>query len=114
VIIGGGDPFINAQPHPVGILFRGDLRAVGALEISRNVIVGVAGDGIEVVGSEQGTPQITISGGPVTIAHNLVAFNRGHGIDAPWMPGVPTGIVDGGHNLAIANGLRPACIGVRC
>ena len=96
-----------------GIGLSGDLRALGSVEISGNWAVRNQGDGILVHGDDS-APPLPFTGGPVTLTKNRASFNQGHGIDASWMTGQPTGIVDGGKNTAQANKTAPACIGVVC
>lgn len=95
-----------------GLHLEGDLQDLGGVTISRNLVSGNRGSGIMVSGSTPVIPAIV--GGPVTIADNVVLANRGRGIDAPWSPEGPTGVVDGGHNVALFNRTRPACVGVAC
>jgi hypothetical protein len=95
-----------------GISLTGDLRDLGAIKISQNLVTGNRGTGIVVSGARE-TPLPDITGGPVTIARNVVFFNRGAGINASWIAGLPTGIVDGGHNFVRFNGVRPECVGVK-
>jgi hypothetical protein len=96
-----------------GISLTGDLRDLGAIGISRNVVAHNGGAGIEVSGTLEG-PLPNITGGAVTIARNQALSNGGRGINAPWIPAWPTGIVDGGKNVASGNAVAPACVGVTC
>ena len=79
--------------------------------VAFNVLDHNAGGGIVTSGAVQ-YEHPTVPGGPLTIAANLTAFNGAPGIDAEWVPGVPTGIVDGGWNVSLFNHGR--CVGVRC
>jgi len=68
-----------------GISIGGDLRDLGAVQITQNLVAANAGTGIVVNGSLE-VPGPTITGGPVTLTKNVSVFNAGHGIDASWMP----------------------------
>ena len=96
-----------------GISLSGDLRALGAVDISGNWALWNHGTGISVHGDDS-APTLPLTGGPVTLTHNRASFNDGNGIDASWMTGQPTGIVDGGKNRARGNHTAPDCIGVTC
>ncbi len=104
---------VVAHNHGAGISLTGDLRDVGAVQISQNIVTANGGTGIEVTGSLN-SPRPPISGGPVTIAQNTAMFNGGQGINASWIPSWPTGVVDGGGNRARGNATAPACVGVVC
>ena len=96
-----------------GIAIGSGLWNVGALAIEGNALVGNGGDGFRSGTDATGPP--TALGGPVTLTGNLALLNHGHGFDAGWMTGVAgTGIVDGGGNLAFANGMDPPCSGIDC
>ena len=96
-----------------GISLTGDLRDLGAVEISKNLVAANTGTGIVVSGTLE-SPLPVITGGPVTLTKNAAVFNAGQGINAPWIPSWPSGVVDGGGNKAFANGTAPACVGVSC
>jgi hypothetical protein len=95
-----------------GIHFDNQLQDLGAITIHDNTFLANGGDGIDINGDK--FPPLDIPGGPVTLANNHTIANGGYGITAGWVPGIPTGIVDGGGNNAINNGLNPQCIGVTC
>ena len=96
-----------------GISLTGDLRDLGAIDLSGNLVIGNGGTGIVVTGALD-SPQPVVTGGPVTLTRNRAIANGGQGINASWMPGAPSGIVDGGQNVAKANAVAPACVGVTC
>jgi hypothetical protein len=105
------DNWILGAGHD-GILVHGVLQTVGALEIRRNVVWASAADGIHVEGFvEVPTPVV---GGPVTLANNRVMDSGGHAINAPWIADQPSGVVDGGGNVALRSGVTPPCVGLRC
>lgn len=92
-----------------GIAITGALDDLGPVSISHNIVAGSGGNGIELSGGARDFP-----GGPVTIGGNLALFNNGHGIDAPWVPGEPSQVIDAGRNTALFNQTRPQCVGVHC
>jgi hypothetical protein len=94
------------------ISIGGNLANIGTLGVAQNLILGSSSDGLN-VSAASGDPH-ALFGGPVTVTGNIVLLNRGHGIDASWIPGRATGVVDGGGNIAFANATQPQCLGVQC
>jgi hypothetical protein len=99
----------NAGP---GLSFAGNLQELGAITVSANLFFGNSGDGIFINGST--LAEVPFSGGPVTLTRNITVGDGRRGINAGWIPGRPTGIVDGGGNTASLNAFSPQCVGVAC
>ena len=95
-----------------GISIVGELVSLGPTTVTGNVVIGGPASGITIGGFDNRIPA-NLSG-PVTLTGNIAVHNAGHGIDAEWVPGQVSRIVDGGHNLALLNGADPQCIGVAC
>jgi hypothetical protein len=95
-----------------GIDVSGQLPSLGRIDIRQNLVLFSGGDGIH-VGPSPAPPEF--GGGPIVLTRNRLIFNRGHGINSEWITTDPTlGVVDGGGNHAVRNGLQPGCIGVSC
>jgi hypothetical protein len=94
-----------------GIRLGGAVQNFGLNTIAFNLIDHNGGDGILVDGPHA-TDVVSTPNGPIKIGANLLIANQGAGVDAQWVPGVPSQIVDLGGNLSLFNAKR--CIGVRC
>jgi hypothetical protein len=94
-----------------GVTIDGFLSGLGPSSISHNFVTGSTSSGITV--TSDAPP--AIPSGPVTLAHNVAVANQGHGIDLePAGSGQTPQIIDGGHNIAFANGTNPQCVGITC
>lgn len=96
-----------------GIDISGEVRNLGSLTVKRNTLAGNGGDGLRLRGDFADLPSAA-PGGPVTVAGNIAFHNHGRGVDLVWTEGSPSGIVDGGGNIALFNRVRPQCVGVSC
>jgi hypothetical protein len=93
-----------------GVQFCESILNLGRTYIAFNNIDRNGGDGISVTGDAGPNPPIT--GGPVIIGVNVLQHNQGAAVEALWVPGRPSGIVDAGFNFSLHNGAP--CVGVTC
>ncbi len=94
-----------------GISITGFISSLGRIEVTSNTIRFSVGDGIHVSSSSPSG----LGGGPVVLTGNRLNRNGGHGVFSDWTSTDPTlGLLDGGGNVALHNGLSPACVGVTC
>jgi hypothetical protein len=78
-------------------------------EVAHNIVWGSASDGIRWPGEEQNPAIPSSLSGPMSVDHNLVVANGGHGIvTGPITVGNTKG------NIALFNQTPPQCIGVQC
>jgi hypothetical protein len=100
-----------ARSGAAGINVAGLLVALGRVDVSGNLLLSNAGDGIKIASF---TPA-SIGGGPIVLTSNRALFNKGHGITSTWLGSDPTQTtVDGGRNVAHFNAVSPQCVGVTC
>jgi Right handed beta helix region len=103
---------VIAHSAGAGIDFFDEVTNLAAFSIRDNLLVANGGDGIKIDGT--GSIPVPYTGGPLTLTRNVAIANAAHGIDATWLLSAPTGILDGGHNLAFANQLAPPCVAISC
>lgn len=94
-----------------GISITGQLESLGPIDIVDNTIRHTTGDGLFVA-----APFLpATSGGPVTVTGNRFGDVAGRAVNVEWMPPEPgSGVIDGGGNVAVRVGTKPACIGIIC
>ncbi len=104
----------NLVAHSGGVGITSQAVAAGfadfaPFEVARNIVWGSKGDGIDWRGEETNPVIPSSLSGPMSVHHNLVVANGGHGIvTGPITVGNTKG------NIALFNKTSPQCIGVTC
>lgn len=98
-----------------GIEIGSVLRNIGPTTIVGNIVMRSAGDGIAIGRNPWSHPGAPHPAATVLVQSNLTVGNGGHGIYNGVPPDSPElTVVDGGGNRAAANLGRPQCVGIDC